>query len=96
MLQDSAARTITQIREDRLGELADAATREQVTADALAGLAAVIRQAEIPVARWEPIWNAIAQRLSRDAAESRFRAHQATERAEDVRAAIDARQRVGA
>lgn len=90
---NDAIATISHSREARVAELADAARRELVVAEALTAIVAVLRQAPIPVAQYEPIWEAVARRLCRDAGEARTRARRAAEHVDDVQAAIDARQR---
>lgn len=90
---NDAAAVIEHSREERVTELADAARREQVVADALEAIVVVLGDAPVPVAQYTPIWQAVQRRLHRDALEARARARRAAEHVDDVQAAIEARQR---
>ena len=79
-------------REQRLEELNDAAENARVHADALDALVDAITQLRVPVARYEPHWKAVEDRLRRDAVIARKRVTLASERMLDVQRSIEARE----
>jgi hypothetical protein len=85
--------TINRSREERVAELLEDAHRHQLLAAAYDAAAQALLTAEVPVAQYAPIWQKIAWRLHVDADTSRTLAARASDRLDDVQAAIVARER---
>lgn len=80
-------------RQQRIDELIEEADAHVIVARALEALAYVVESAELSVRAYGPTWARVEQRLRLDARAERQRARLARERVDDVREAIEARQR---
>ena len=92
MMEATAIGEVQRQREARLESLNDEAENARVKADALDALVTLISEARVPVARYEPHWRSVEERLRKDVALARRRVTLAQERVLDVQRSIEARE----
>lgn len=91
-MESQGALEIAKQRTERLEGLNDAAEAARVHADALDALVEALGGLRVPVARYEPHWRAVEERLRKDAGIARRKVSLALDRVQDMQRSIEARE----